>query len=62
VSVNAQVVYQNITFPLVGKIFKPRGTLKCEDKYKTKIELASEILEELVEEGLNIERVLADSL
>ena len=55
-------MYQNITFPLVSKIFKPRGTLKCEDKYKTKIELASEILEELVEEGLNIERVLADSL
>ncbi|AOW98801.1 IS701 family transposase [Moorena producens PAL-8-15-08-1] len=62
VSVNAYGVYQNITFPLVGKIFKPRGTLKWEDKYKTKIELASEILEELVEEGLNIERVLADSL
>ena len=32
-----------------------------EDKYKTKIELASEIITELIELGLNIELVLADS-
>ncbi|NEO01969.1 MAG: IS701 family transposase [Moorea sp. SIO3I7] len=62
VSVNAYGLYKNITFPLVVKIFKPRGTLKQEDKYKTKIDLASEIIEELVDEGLNIELVLADSL
>ena len=43
------------------KIFKPKGTLKAEDKYKTKIELASEILTELRESGFNIELVLADS-
>ena len=47
---------------MLWKIFKPKGTLKPEDKYKTKIELASEIIEELVEEGLKIELVLADSL
>ncbi len=62
VSVNAYGVYANITFPLIVKIFKPKGTLKEEDKYKTKIELASEIITELVEEGFNIELVLADSL
>ncbi|NEO75989.1 IS701 family transposase [Moorena sp. SIO4G3] len=62
VSVNAYGLYKNITFPLVVKIFKARGTLKQEDKYKTKIDLASEIIEELVDEGLNIELVLADSL
>jgi SRSO17 transposase len=39
VSVNAYGVYSNITFPLIFKIFKPKETLKAEDKYKTKIEL-----------------------
>ncbi len=58
VSVNAYGVYSNITFPLNVKVFKPKGTLKTEDKYKTKIELASEIITELIEEGFNIELVL----
>jgi SRSO17 transposase len=62
VSVNAYGVYCNITFPLILKVFKPKGTLKSEDKYKTKIELASEIITELIDEGFNIELVLADSL
>jgi SRSO17 transposase len=62
VSVNAYGVYENITFPLSVKVFKPKGTLKEGDKYKTKIELASEIITELINEGFNIERVLADSL
>lgn len=62
VSVNAYGVYCNITFPLVVKVFKPKGTLKESDKYKTKIELASEIITELIESGFNIELVLANSL
>jgi SRSO17 transposase len=62
VSVNAYGVYEHITFPLLFKVFKPQGTLKEEDKYKTKIELATEIITELVEFGFNIELVLADSL
>ncbi|NET90199.1 MAG: hypothetical protein F6K45_19235 [Kamptonema sp. SIO1D9] len=41
---------------------KPRGTLKPEDSYKTKIKIAAEIITELVEVGFNIEVVLADSL
>ncbi len=61
VSVNAYGVYANITFPLGIKVFKPKETLKSEDKYKTKIELASEIITELIEEGFNIKLVLADS-
>ena len=55
-------MYSNITFPLITKIFKPKGTLKEEDKYKTKIELASEIITELIDYGFKIELVLADSL
>ncbi len=61
VTVNAYEVYCKITFPLMVKVFKPKGTLKESNKYKTKIELASEIITELVEEGFNIELVLADS-
>ncbi len=44
------------------KIFKPKATLKAEDEFKTKIELASEIITELVNFGFKIELVLADSL
>jgi SRSO17 transposase len=62
VSVNAYGVYCNITFPLIVKVFKPQGTLKEGDGYKTKTELASEIITELIELGFNIELVLADSL
>jgi SRSO17 transposase len=62
VSVNVYGVYSNITFPLSVKVFKPKGTLKAEDKYKTKIELAAEIITELIESGFTIKLVLADSL
>jgi SRSO17 transposase len=62
VSVNAYGVYQNMTFPLDWKIFKPRGTLAEHDCYQTKIELAREIISELVKLGFNINLVLADSL
>ncbi|OYD89180.1 IS701 family transposase [Nostoc sp. 'Peltigera membranacea cyanobiont' 210A] len=62
VSVDAYGLYSNITFPLSIKIFKPKGTLKEGDKYKTKIELASEIITELIESGFTIKLVLADSL
>jgi SRSO17 transposase len=62
VSVNAYGVYENITFPLIFKVFKPQKTLKAEDQYKTKIELATEIITELKDLDFNIELVLADSL
>ena len=62
VSVNAYGLYQNITFPLLCKVFKPQGTLKEGDSYKTKIEIASEMISELINYGFQIELVLADSL
>ena len=62
VSVNTYGVEKNLTFPLIFKEFKPKKTLKEEDCYQTKIELASEIIEELIKFGFNIELVLADSL
>lgn len=62
VSVNAYGVDKQITFPLLFKVFKPKGTLKAEDQFKTKIQLASEIITELISFGFEIELVLADSL
>ncbi|MGV2829157.1 IS701 family transposase [Myxosarcina sp. GI1(2024)] len=62
VTVNSYGIYDNITFPLMLKVFKPKGTLKPGDKYQTKIELAAEIIEELIDFEFEIELVLADSL
>ena len=62
VSVNAYGVYENITFPLMFRVFKPKKTLKESDTYRTKIEIASSIVTELVEFGFKIDLVLADSL
>lgn len=55
VSVNAYGLYQRMIFPLIVKVFKPRGTLKAGDSYQTKIELATEIVTELVNFGFEIE-------
>lgn len=62
VSVNAYGISENMTFPLIVKIFKPQGTLKGGDKYQTKIKIASEIIRELINFGFKINLVLADSL
>ena len=62
VSVNAYGVYENITFLLRFKVYKTKQTLKAEDKYKSKTELVSEIVNELIDFGFEIELVLADSL
>jgi SRSO17 transposase len=62
VSVNAYGVYENLTFPLMFKVFKPKGRFKTGDRHKTKIQLAFEIIDEVVSFGFEIELVLADSL
>lgn len=62
VSVNAYGICHNLTFPLICKIFKPQKSLLSKDSYKTKIELANEMVEELIDFGFTIELVLADSL
>lgn len=62
VSVNAYGVLGDITFPLMFKIYKPKNTLKEEDSYKTKPQLAVEIIKELLELGFKFDLVLADSL
>lgn len=62
VSVNAYAVMDNMTYPLMFKVFKPRTRLKSGEQYKTKPQLALEIVQELIDYGFNIELVLADSL
>ncbi len=62
VSVNAYGYCDGVTFPLKFKIFKPKGRLKEGDVYKTKPELAVEIIRELRESGFKIQRVVSDSL
>lgn len=62
VSVNAYGVVDGITYPLLFKVFKPRSRLKAGDEYKTKPQLAVEIIEELKALGFKIAQVLADSL
>ena len=62
VSVNAYGILDQITFPLLFKVFKPRTRLKPGDSYKTKPALAVEIIKELQHWGFRFEVVLADSL
>jgi SRSO17 transposase len=62
VSVNAYGVWQGITLPLLFKVYKPKKRLKENDVYKTKTELAAEIIAELEEIGFRFKLVLADSL
>ncbi len=62
VSVNAYGLLGTTTFPLLFRIFKPESRLKPGDVYKSKPQLAIEIVEELVALGFRIRVVLADSL
>jgi SRSO17 transposase len=53
---------EGITFPLLFKVYKPRQRLKENEKYKTKPQLAIEIIKELIALGFDFTTVLADSL
>jgi SRSO17 transposase len=62
VSVNAYAVVENLTYPLLFKLYKPKSRLKAEDEYQSKPQLAVQLLQEIKALGFVIERVLADSL
>ncbi|MBD2255870.1 IS701 family transposase [Nostoc parmelioides FACHB-3921] len=62
VSVNAYGIVDGITYPLMFQIFKPKNRLKEGDKYKSKPQIAVEIIQELKAWGFKIKLVLADSL
>jgi SRSO17 transposase len=62
VSVNAYGILDHITFPLLFKVYKPRTRLQPGNTYKTKPQLAVELIQELQHWGFHFEVVLADSL
>lgn len=62
VSVNTYGVVEGITYPLIFQIFKPKSSLKKGDDYKTKPQIAVEIIQKLKAWGFKIKLVLADSL
>jgi len=62
VSVNAYGVLENITFPLLFQVFKPEKRLKADDTYRTKPQLAIELIQTLKQQGFVMELVLADCL
>ena len=62
VSVNTYGVLDGITFPLIFEVFKPQKRLKKAGQYKTKPQIAIELIQSLQQQGFHFEVVLADSL
>src|SRR5260370_24057875 len=62
VSVNAYGVLDTVTFPLAFRLYKPRRRLKPGDVYKSKPQLAVELIQELAAPGFHFSVVLADSV
>jgi SRSO17 transposase len=62
VSVNAYGVLDSVTFPLACRLYKPQRRLKAGDVYKSKPQLAVELIQELTAQGFHFSVVLADSL
>lgn len=62
VAVVAFGVIDNITFPLLFEVYKPKNRLKEGDIYQSKPQIAAKLVEEIVNLGFEIELVLADSL
>lgn len=62
VSVNAYGLLGTTTFPLAFRFYKPKSRLKPGDVYKSKPQLAIELIEEVQAQGFHFTVVLADSL
>lgn len=62
VSVNAYGVLDELTFPWLFQVVKPRTRLKAGEQYKSKPQIALELIHVLKELGVHFEVVLADSL
>lgn len=60
VAVTAYGLINGIPLPLTFEVFKPKDCLKPHDEYKTKPQIAAQMVRELVEMGFQIELVLAD--
>ena len=61
VSVDAYGVIDNITFPLMFEVYKPKERLKEGDRYLSKPQIAANMIQALCDFGFEFELVLADS-
>ena len=61
VSVTAYGVIDGIPFPLMFEVYKPKECLKSGDVFRTKPQIAAEMVRELQSLGFKIKLVLADS-
>lgn len=59
VSVNAYGVLDTVTFPLAFRLYKPERRLKPGDVFKSKPQLAVELIQELTAQGFHFSVVLA---
>ncbi len=62
VAVTAWALIDNITLPLMFKVYKPKERLLAGESYQTKPEIAAQMVREIKQMGFEIELVLADSL
>ena len=62
VAVTAWGLIENITFPLMFEVYKPKHRLKAEDVYYSKPQIAAKLIRQIKQMGFEIELVLADSL
>jgi len=62
VAVTAYGVMAEITFPLMFEVYKPKAQLKQGDVYRSKPEIAAQMIRELEALGFRFKLVLADSL
>lgn len=62
VTVTAYGVLDNITLPLLFEVYKPKERLKSGDVYRSKPEIAAQMIRDLQSLGFRFKLVLADSL
>ena len=62
VAVTAWGLIDGITIPLIFEVFKPKERLLAEDTYRSKPEIAAQMVREIKRIGFEIDLVLADSL
>jgi SRSO17 transposase len=62
VAVVSYGLVDGLTFPLMFEIYKPKERLKLNDSYRSKPQIASQMIREIKAMGFEIDCVLADSL
>ncbi|MGG6270890.1 transposase [Leptolyngbya sp. AN03gr2] len=62
ISINAYGIADRAVYPLAFQVFKPRSRLEPNDQYKTKSEIALELIREISKAGFRVELILTDSL